>query len=214
MKILLADDHILVRQCLRICLSTNPSLEVVGEAADGPTAVAMALELVPDVLVVDVSMPGFGGIEVARRVTSALGTKCKVLALSMHGDREFVAEMFRAGAAGYVVKSAAYDELVRALEAITQGNTYVSPAVAGALVDGFVRGPRAAEGSEARLTPREREVLQLVADGLHTKEVADRLGISDKTVHALRARLMRKLDVQSVADLTKYAIRCGLAALD
>ncbi len=213
MRIVLADDHQLVRQCLRMCLSSFPSIEVVGEAADGPSAIEITLELAPDVLVVDISMPKLSGTEVTRRVVAELGGRCRVLALSMHGGREFVEEMFRAGASGYVVKSAAYDELVFALKTVMEGKTYVSPAVAGTLVDALVR-PGAGARPEPELTRREREVLQHVANGLNTKEVADLLGISDKTVHALRARLSRKLGLQSVAELTKYAIRRGLAALE
>ncbi len=210
MRIVLADDHQLVRQCLRMCLTSYPTIEVAGEASDGPSAVAAALELKPDVLVVDISMPLLSGTEVTRQVVKALGTSCRVLALSMHSNREFVTEMFRAGASGYVVKAAAYDELVLALQTVMEGKTYVSPAVAGALVDAFMRPG----GAEPELTPRERDVLRLVSGGLNTKEVADHLGISDKTVHALRGRLMKKLNLQSVADLTKYAIRTGFAALD
>lgn len=211
MKIVLADDHHLVRQALRMCLGSFPTFEVAGEASDGPSAVAMALELAPDVLVVDISMPGLSGIEVTRRVVEGLSGRCRVLALSMHGNREFVTEMFRAGASGYVVKAAAWDELVLALQTVADGKTYVSPAVAGALLDAFVRP---GEAGDPELTPRERDVLRLVSAGLNTKEVADELGISDKTVHALRSRLLKKLNIQSVAELTKYAIRRGFAALD
>ncbi len=213
MRIVLADDHHLVRQCLRICLSSIPHIEVVGEAADGARAVEQTLALEPDALVVDISMPRLSGIDVTRRVTEVLGSRCRVVALSMHGDREFVGEAFRAGASGYVVKYAAYDELVQALDTVSLGQTYVSPSVAGALVDGFVRDSAQVDRSQ-NLTARERDVLRLIADGLHTKAIADRLEISDKTVHAIRSRLMRKLGVSSVADLTKYALRHGFAVLD
>ncbi len=214
MKIVLADDHQLVRQCLRTCLSSYPNIEVVGEASDGATAVSTTLELKPDVLVVDIQLPVLNGTEVTRQVVAVLGSRCRVLALSMHGTREFVAEMFRAGASGYVVKSAAYDELVAAIEAVTAGKRYVSPAVAGVLVDAVITPSSRANPDEPHLTPREREVLTLVAGGLNTKEIAARLVLSDKTVHALRGRLLRKLGMQGVADLTRYAIRRGYAAVD
>lgn len=211
MRIVLADDHQLVRQALVACLSSYPSIEVVGQASDGNAAVAAALELKPDVLVVDINLPQLSGIEVTRQVQAALGQGCRVLALSMHGNREYIAEMFRAGATGYVVKSAAYDELVQALQTVAEGRTFVSPSIAGLLVDGLRPGT---DGGLPNLTARERDVLRLVAAGNNAKEIGDQLGISDKTVHALRARLLKKVGVQSVAELTKYAIRHGYAGLD
>ncbi len=212
MRIVLADDHALMRHCLKICLSSHPDLTVIGEAADGEQALRMVADLQPDVLVADVSMPRMNGIELTKRVTESHSDACSVLALSMHSEREFVREMFRAGASGYVVKSAAYDELVLALHTIADGGTYVSPAVAAVLVDSFIN-PDTVASEIAGLTERERTILGMVAGGLNTKEIAFRLGLSDKTVHAFRKRLMNKLDVQSVAELTKIAIRCGLTVL-
>jgi DNA-binding NarL/FixJ family response regulator len=212
MRIILADDHAMMRQCLKVCLATQPGLEIVGEAADGVEALELTRQLRPDVLVADVSMPRMNGIELTRQV-SDLQAATRVLALSMHVEREFVREMFRAGASGYVVKAAAYDELVAALETLKGGRTYVSPAVAAVLVDSIVN-PEPSPDGLSNLSSREREILGMVASGLNTKEIAYELGISDKTVHAYRKRGMKKLDVGSIADLTKLAIRSGLTVLE
>lgn len=212
MRVLIADDHGLLRDCLRVCLEST-GVEVVGEAEDGHEAVAKALDLRPDILVCDISMPGLTGIEVARRVTSELGGACKVLAVTMHHEREFVTEMFRAGARGYVVKSAVYSELMLAIRTVAAGRLYVSTGVASALIGDLQREGGSETTDDVQLSRREREVLERIARGMNTKEIAYDLGISDKTVHAFRVRVMRKLNVQSVADLTRYAIRRGLVAL-
>ena len=212
MRIVLADDHHLVRQCLRICLSTIRHIEVVGEAANGRDAIEQVQKLMPDALVVDISMPELSGIEVAQRISSEFGERCRVVVLSMHGDREFVTEAFRAGVCGYVVKSAAYEELVRALDVVMGGNTYVSPSVANTLVDTLRRAPSPPPPAPS-LSSRELEVLRAIAEGQHTKAIAAELGLSDKTVHAMRARIMKKLNLQSVAELTRYALRQGLISL-
>ena len=231
MKVLLADDHRIVREGLKSLLQTQPDLEVVAEASDGRQAVEMARDLTPDVVVMDVAMPQLNGIEATRQI-AADEPGMKVVALSMHSDRRFVSEALKAGASGYVLKDGAFDELISAIRAVVADRVYLSPRVAGVVVDDYVRrlpsragngsgGAQAGtEESGARrgvfdtLTPREREVLQLMAEGFATKEVAHRLHVSVKTVETHRRQIMDKLDMHSVAELTKYAIREGLTTLE
>ena len=231
MKVLLADDHRIVREGLRSLLESQPDLEVVAEASDGRQAVEMARELGPDVVVMDVAMPQLNGIEATRQLASG-DTDMKIVALSMHSDRRYVSEALKAGASGYVLKDGAFDELVSAIRAVISDRVYLSPRVAGVVVDDYVRRlpSRGSNGSGAlpaaegapparrsafdALTPREREVLQLMAEGYATKEVAHRLHVSVKTVETHRRQIMEKLDLHSVAELTKYAIREGLTTLE
>ena len=235
MKVLLADDHRIVREGLKSLLESQPDLQVVAEASDGRQAVEMARDLAPDVVVMDVAMPLLNGIEATRQLAGD-GPGMKIVALSMHSDRRFVSEALKAGASGYVLKDGAFDELITAIRAVTADRVYLSPRVAGVVVEDYVRhlparnghGNGGAAGSHpgpeeygsARrsafdaLTPREREVLQLMAEGFATKEVAARLHVSVKTVETHRRQIMEKLDMHSVAELTKYAIREGLTTLD
>jgi DNA-binding NarL/FixJ family response regulator len=230
MKVLLADDHRIVREGLRSLLETQPDLQVVAEASDGRQAVEMARQLSPDVVVMDVAMPQLNGIEATRQI-SAEEPAMKVVALSMHSDRRFVSEALKAGASGYVLKDGAFDELISAIRAVVADRVYLSPRVAGMVVEDYVRrlpsrgngGTQQQPGQDDSdntrrsvfdaLTPREREVLQLMAEGFATKEVAHRLHVSVKTVETHRRQIMEKLDLHSVAELTKYAIREGLTAL-
>ncbi|GAH70488.1 unnamed protein product, partial [marine sediment metagenome] len=189
-------------------------LEVVAESEDGRSAVEQAQELKPDVVVMDVSMPDLNGMEATRQIVHRTPAT-KVLALSMHSDRRFVEGMLKAGAHGYLVKDCANEEFVRAIREVADGRTYLSPAVAGQLVEEYVHGERAEAGAEsAVLTTREREVLQLVAEGLRTKEIANRLHISPKTAETHRQQVMNKLNIHNVADLTKFAVREGLTSLE
>lgn len=212
-RVLLADDHRLMREGLRHLLERRTDLRVVAEAADGLSTVRLAGELSPDVVVMDISMPGLNGVEATRRILAS-SPGVKVLALSMHADRRYVIAMLKAGASGYLLKDSASDELVRAIESALARTTFLSPAIADMVVKEYVSGlPGEAGGAFGLLTAREREVLQLVAEGLSTKEIAGRLGLSGKTVESHRQQLMEKLDLHSVAELTKYAVREGLTAL-
>jgi DNA-binding NarL/FixJ family response regulator len=214
LRVLLVDDHSIVRDGLRVCMSAADHYEVVGEAENGRSAVELATELKPDVVIMDVAMPGMNGIEATRQVV-ALPNPPKVVVLSMHSDREFVVEALRAGASGYLMKASAFDELLRAMDAVTDGKTYLSPSITDVVVDNYVRKrPDDKANAFSVLTTRERQILQLLAEGSNAKEIGVKLGISDKTVHAFRNRVMEKLDLHSVAELTKYAIRHGLTTLD
>ena len=178
MKILLVDDHQIVRDGLRMCLGGDPNYDVVGEAADGQEAVRMAVELEPDVIIMDVAMPGLNGIEAARQITEDSERDTKIICLSMHADREFIAEAFRAGIAGYMIKSSAFKELAHALKEITEGHKYISPAVADIVVDNYVREiPGEAATPFSVLTSRERQVLQMLAEGHTAKRITASLDI-------------------------------------
>lgn len=212
-RVALADDHALVRAGLAALLAPEPDIEVVGEAGDGPGAIALALaEPHPDVLLVDLALPGLPGLEVARRVLEATD-EVAVLIVSMHKDDDYVLAAIRAGAAGYVVKEGAAHELPAAIRAAAEGRLYLSPIVARAAREPTPAAARAALATPADLTPRERDVLVLVADGLSTKEIATRLGISVKTADAHRQALMRRLGIHDVAGLVKFALRHGLTML-
>ena len=216
MKIVIADDHAMLREGLRHCFAAEDGIEIVGEARDGFEVQALARDLAPDVVVMDVAMPGVNGIEAARNMLSELGDEAPaVVFLSMHGDREFVTEAFRAGASGYLIKTSAFDELKRALVAVGSGRKYISPAVSDIFVDQVVDGAEEPTGGPfSVLTSRERQTLQMLAEGLSVKEISYRFGVSHKTVHAHRASVMQKIGAKSVADLTKYAIRHGLTSVD
>lgn len=209
-EILLADDHEVMRDGLRSFIERQPGLEVVAAVGTGRSAVRLAKKMRPDVVLMDIGMPDLNGIDATRQITGTL-KGVKVLCLSMHKEQSMVGSMLRAGAAGYIVKSCAGRELVRAVHTVASGQTYISPAIAGDVVQEYVRGrPEPAGSVYAELSEREREILQLIAEGRCAKEIAGDLGISDKTVAAHRLKLMEKLDCRSVADLTRYAIRQGL----
>jgi DNA-binding NarL/FixJ family response regulator len=214
-RVFLVDDHKIMRQGLKSLLAREPDMEVVGEAEDGRLAIDQAREARPDVVLMDISMPGLNGIDATRRlVENAPGLK--IVALSAHSDRNMVREILKAGAMGYVVKDSAVEELMQAVRTAIGGRVYLSPRVAGLVVEGFVeeRGLGGPSGVFNRLTAREREVLQLMAEGKATKEVARALSVSVKTAETHRRAIMQKLDLHSVAELTKYAVREGLTSLD
>jgi len=213
-KILLADDHKITRQGLRSLLEKEPDMEVVAEAEEGRTAVRLVRELLPDVVVMDVSMPDLNGMEATHQIV-AEHPNVKVIALSIHSDNLFVSEMLKSGASGYLLKDCAFEELARAIHVVVDGKTYLSPAVLGVVVDDYLhRLAKTESPSSEVLTDREREVLQLIAEGKSTKQVALKLHISVKTVETHRRQIMSKLDIHTIAELTKYAIRKGLTSLE
>jgi len=213
-RILLADDHELMRVGLRTVLEREAGIEVVAEAADGRAAVELAKQLKPDIVVIDISMPELSGIEATRQIVHQL-PRSKVIVLSLHNERHLIEQMFAAGASAYLLKNSAAVELSLAVHAVLHGETYLSPEVAQMVLGDFMRRSHEAHQTTfVNLTPREREVLQLVAEGKSNKEIALRLDISAKTVDTHRQQLMEKLGIRSVAELTKYAIREGLTSLD
>ena len=204
-RILLADDHVVVRQGLRAILE-QAGMIVIGEAADGEEALRLAHAQPPDVAVLDLAMPRLNGLETARRLREAL-PQTKVVLLTMHTDDPYVLEALQAGAVGYVVKTQAAVDIVQAIQAVLQGEIYVSPRVARAVVTAYLTR---ADLPPDPLTSREREIVQRIAEGETTKEIAWRLGLSVKTVESHRINLMRKLDIHDTATLVRYAIRRGL----
>jgi DNA-binding NarL/FixJ family response regulator len=211
-RIVLADDHAIVRHGLSRALQQEDDMEVVGQAEDGRTTVELARKLTPDVVVMDISMPDLNGIEATREIRRQT-PHVKVIALSMHSAKRYVTEMFKAGAVGYLLKDCDFDELARAIRTVADGKTYVSPSISGVVVEDMVHGEEKPESNAfSILTQREREVLQLLAEGKTTKQIALRLHISPKTVEAHRLRVMNKLDIDNVAQLTKYAIQEGLTS--
>jgi DNA-binding NarL/FixJ family response regulator len=207
-RVLLADDHTLVREGVRRILDSSPGIEVVGEVSDGAAALEALERIEADVLVLDLTMPGADGFEVLRGA-KAIRTGLKVLVLTMHTDSEHIARAVREGADGYLLKDSAVQDLVAAINAVTEGRSYYSPPVQAALAE-LLRAPSGPRTGLELLTEREREVLRLVAQGLATKEIAGQLDISGRTVETHRANLMRKLGLRSVALLTQFAIREGL----
>jgi DNA-binding NarL/FixJ family response regulator len=212
-KILIADDHQILRQGLRTLLEKEPDLEVVAEADNGRSTVRLARETQPEVIIMDVAMPDLNGIEATRQIISEM-PKVKVIALSMYADRRFVANMLKAGASGYLLKDCASEELVRAIRVVMAHKTFLSPGVADIVVKDYVQAPLGSEVSAfSVLSNREREVLQLMAEGRSTNQIAECLHVSVKTVETHRQQMMQKLKMHSVAELTKYAIREGLTTL-
>ena len=213
-RIILADDHKIVREGLRSILEKELNMKVVAQSEDGRTTVELAQSLVPDIVIMDVSMPGMNGIEATRQITANV-SGVRVIALSMHSDKRYVSEMLRAGASGYLLKHSALDELGRAIQTVLANKIYVSPEIAGVIVQDYVKHLGAAKPSHpAPLTTKEREVLQLIAEGRSTKEIAARLKVSIPTVETHRHHIMEKLQLHTVAELTKYAIREGLTSLE
>ncbi len=211
-KTLLVDDHQVLREGLRSLLERQPDMQVVGEAAEGLTALRLVRELQPDVVIMDVNMPGMDGIEVTRLI-SRDHPAVKVLALSMYLRKTFVSEMFKSGAAGYLLKESTFAEIVEAIRTLLRGERYVSSRVAGLLVDDYV-GQSHGDAAQVRLTKRELEVIRMLADGKSSKEIALITQTSVKTVDACRRRVMQKLNTRSLAELVKYAIREGLTTVD
>ncbi|MBN1295763.1 response regulator transcription factor [bacterium] len=212
--ILLADDHRIVREGLCALLEQKERLTVVANVSNGPDALEHALKLNPDIAILDITMPEMNGIEVSRRLQSERPS-IHVIILSMHADREFVIESLRAGAKGYVLKDSAFRDLRLAIRTVQQGGIYLSPQITPVVVDAAIHSPDSAELSPfTLLSPREREVLQMIAEGIKTRDIALSLIVSEKTVETHRRNIMEKLDLRSVAELTKYAVRHGLTDID
>jgi DNA-binding NarL/FixJ family response regulator len=212
-KILLADDHNLIREGLRALISEESNMTVVAEAEDGRAAVQLAAKLSPDVVIMDITMPGLNGIEATRQILSKSPAP-KVIALSMHTERRMILEMLNAGASGYLLKDCAFGEVIRAIETVMSNCTYLSPRIADIIVKDYIhRVPRTDLSSLTLLSPREREVLQLLSEGRKTRDIATTLHISAKTVDTYRVQIMDKLGLHSIAELTKFAIREGLTSI-
>jgi two-component system response regulator NreC len=212
-RVLLADDHTIMREGLRSLIEKEPDMEVVGEAADGRRTVRLAQELAPDVAVVDITMPELNGIEATGQIVNT-DPAIKVLALSMHSDEHFIMGMLRAGASGYLLKDCAAGELCSAIRTVITDETYLSPKAASVVIQDYRRELSDVKSvRSAGLTTREREVLQLVAEGDTSKKIATQLDVSVKTIQAHRQQIMDKLGIHSVAGLTKYAIQKGITSL-
>ncbi|MDX2177730.1 MAG: response regulator transcription factor [Candidatus Sumerlaeia bacterium] len=217
LRVLIADDHAIVRQGLKRLLESEEGIEVVGEAPDGRTAVAMAVELQPTVVVMDVSMPGLNGLEATRQMLKK-APKTRVLILSMHKNEAYVLQALRNGASGYLLKDSGAEEIANALRALARGESYLSPSISRVIIDDYLRLNTDGEGSKRplyeSLTAREREIFQLLAEGMKNHEVADKLNVSVKTVETHRAHIMEKLALGNVAELVKYAIEIGVVQID
>jgi DNA-binding NarL/FixJ family response regulator len=215
-RILLVDDHQMFREGLRAILERDSRLTVVGEASDGRQAIEMAGQSpAPDVIIMDIGMAGLNGVDAARQIL-AKAPRIKVIALSAHSDRRFVSAMLEAGASGYVLKEAASEEILRAVRAVHEGRKFLSPDIAGVVIDAYLGHQPVVEVTPRRTTlaSREREILQLLAEGKTSKEMASLLDISSKTVETHRRNIMAKLKLNSIAALTKFAIREGLTTTE
>lgn len=214
LRVVLADDHAVVREGLKALVNAQPDMRVVGEATDGDQAVRAAETLLPDVLVMDLSMPVLGGAD----ATGIVRQRCpnvKVLALTVHEERLYLTQLLRAGASGYVLKRAAATELVSAVRIVAGGGTYIDPSLAGSVVEGYLDAEQAAERSKQDvISPREREVLVRIAQGFSNKEIAASLGVSVKTVETYKARMSEKLGLRSRVDIVRYAARQGWLETD
>jgi DNA-binding NarL/FixJ family response regulator len=213
LRILLADDHKIVVDGLKSLLEKSPGFSVVGQAADGLTAVRLANELSPDLVILDMSMPVLNGVEATRKILER-NPKVRVIILSMHADGPFIAEALKGGALGYLLKESAFEELSAAIAAVVNGQAYLSATITDTIVKDYIRHlERQGATAFSLLSSREREVLQLLSEGLSTKQIAARLEVSVKTVETHRKQIMDKLNIHSIAELTKYAIREGITSL-
>jgi len=214
MRIMIADDHGIVRQGMRSLLEKEPDWEVVGEASDGRTAVEMARQLRPDLIIMDITMPDLNGVDATRQILKD-DPNAKVVVLSVHAEPHIVRDVLSAGALGYVLKTYLFEDLSDAIRIACCGSHYLSPAIAGVVVSEYVHGASGDKGGgSGGLTSREREIVQLITEGKTTKQVALILHVSYKTVDAARRQAMNKLDVPTIAELTKYAIREGITSVD
>jgi two-component system response regulator NreC len=212
-KVVLADDHMIIRDGLRALLERQPDMEVVAEADNGRTALKHVKELSPDVVIMDIGMRELNGIDATRQIVK-ISPGVKVLALSMYSDKRFIKGMLKAGASGYMLKDSAFKELIDAIRVIVDNKTYISPSIASIVMNDYLRNSPEKDGStRSLLTSRELEVLQLLAEGKSAKQIALSLDLSIKTIESHRNRVMQKIDVSNIADLTKYALREGITSL-
>jgi DNA-binding NarL/FixJ family response regulator len=212
-RVLLVDDHKIVREGLRNLLDRRSGIHVVGEASDGISAVSQAEKLSPHVVIMDISMPGMNGLEAMKRIR-ATNAETKIIILSMHADRRFVLETLKSGALGYLLKDSAFEELAQCITSVMMNQAYLSSTITDIVVKDYISSVKSEEDTSSSLfSPREREVLQHLAEGRSTKEIASMLSVSIKTIETHRKHIMDKLDIHNLADLTKYAIREGITSL-
>ena len=211
-RLLLVDDHPIVLDGIKSHLCAQPEFEIVGEASNGLDAIQKAKSLLPDVVLMDITMPQMNGLE-ATAMLRKHAPQAKILILTMHNSKEYIAQMIRAGARGYLLKDGSPAELVRAIKAVHDGEVFFAPSVSRVIVDQLVEGGGGVVEPVQNLTDREREVLSLIAEGLLNKQIADKLGIGVRTIETHRERIMRKLDIHTVAGLTKYAIAQGMTTM-
>ncbi|MBN1818791.1 MAG: response regulator transcription factor [Sedimentisphaerales bacterium] len=212
-KILLADDHAILRQGLKRSFESEEGFEVIGEAANGHETVQKVRELSPDIVVMDISMPDLNGIEATRQIRRDF-PDTRIIGLSMHSSSRYVREMFRAGAKGYLLKDCPLEELTGAIRTVATGKTFISPSISHMLIDDYANGSKEEKTAFQTLSQREREVLQLIAEGNTTKQIGLKLHISPKTVEAHRRNIIQKVEIDNIAELTKYAIQEGLTETD
>ena len=207
-KVLVADDHALVRKGIEAILNQEPDIEVVGEATDGRQAVSLTQKVKPDIVLMDISMPKLNGLEATRQIKHNL-PGIKVIVFTMYTDEEYIFNMFKAGSSGYVLKQSVPTELISAIREVSKGNSYLSPLISTKVIEHYIHSREDADGYET-LTHREKEVLQLIAEGLTNREISEELNLSIKTIGTHRTNLMRKLSINNIAGLTRYAIRKGV----
>jgi two-component system response regulator NreC len=210
LKVIIADDHMIVRDGLRSLLERQPDMEVVAEAENGRMALKLVKELSPDVVIMDIGMRELNGIDATRQIVK-MSPGVKVLALSMYSDKRFIKGMLKAGASGYMLKDSAFKELIDAIRIIVENKIYISPSVANIITEDYLKQSPESDGStRSLLSSRELEVLQLLVEGMSTKQIASSLRLSIKTIESHRSRIMKKIDINNIADLTRYAIREGI----
>jgi DNA-binding NarL/FixJ family response regulator len=209
--VIFVDDHEIFHECIRHLFDLQNDMNMVAVANNGRTAVKLVRELSPDVVVMDISMPGLNGIDATRKILSEF-PEIRIIALSMHSERNIILQILRAGARGYVLKDSAFDELITAIRSVVNQNMYLSPKITGMVLEDLLKEETEDPGPSV-LTVREREVLQLIAEGRSTREIADEINVSIKTVESHRAQIMKKLKISNLADLVKYAVREGLTSL-